>query len=149
MNIEALLSVRRRERADLLRRIDAVLRSDYRVRAAWVTGSAGRGEDDALSDIDLFIAVADDAIGKFVENRRAHAARPGRPVLLMDNFANAPIGGAYLLALYEGRAGPQHVDWFWQPESETRRPEQAHTLFDRAELRREGQRARHVATPAR
>lgn len=135
MSTEGLLAVRRRDRADLLRGIDAVLRSDCRVRAAWLTGSAGRGEDDALSDIDLLIAVADNAISDFVENRRAHAARPGRPVLLMDNLINAPTRGAYLLALYEGRAGPQHVDWFWQPESETRRPDQAHTLFDRAHLR--------------
>ena len=146
MSIEVLLSVRRRERADLLRRIDEVIRSDSRVRAAWVTGSAARGEDDALSDIDLLIVVADNAIDDFIENRKTHAARPGSPVLSMDNFANAPIGGAYLLALYEGRAGPQHVDWFWQPESEARRPDQAHTLFDRAELRREASRC---GTPQR
>ena len=146
MSIEVLLSVRRRERADLLRRIDDIIRSDSRVRAAWVTGSAARGEDDALSDIDLLIVVADNAIDDFIENRKTHAARPGSPVLSMDNFANAPIGGAYLLALYEGRAGPQHVDWFWQPESEARRPDQAHTLFDRAELRREASRC---GTPQR
>ena len=147
MNIEALLSVRRRERADLLRRIDEVIRSDCRVRAAWVTGSVGRGDDDALSDLDLLIAVSDNAIGDFVENRSAHAARPGQPALLMDNLANAPIGGAYLLALYEGRAGPQHVDWFWQQESETRRPDQAHTLFDRAEPRCEARGCGTVHRP--
>ena len=55
----------------------------------------------------------------------------------MENLANAPIGGAYLLALYKGAAGPQHVDWFWLPESEARRPDQATVLFDRAGLSRE------------
>ncbi len=54
----------------------------------------------------------------------------------MENLTNAPIGGAYLLALYEGAAGPQHVDWFWLPESEARRPDQATVLFDRAGLSR-------------
>ena len=57
--------------------------------------------------------------------------RPGR-YCLMDNLANAPVGGAYLLALYEGEVGPQHVDWFWQAQSEAHRPDQAKVLFDRA-----------------
>ena len=52
----------------------------------------------------------------------------------MDNLANAPIGGAYLLALYEGEAGPQHVDWFWQAESMARCPDDEKILFDRAGL---------------
>ena len=105
MGIEDLLSIRWRERAELLRRIEEGLRMDSRVRAAWVTGSVARDEDDALSDLDLFIAVSDDAIHDFVENRRVHAVEPARPVLLMDNLANAPGGGAYLLALYEGEVG--------------------------------------------
>ena len=120
----------------MLRCIEEVIRSDCRVRAAWVSGSTARGEDDALSDLDLYIVVADSAIDDFVNNRRVHAAGPARPVLLMENLANAPIGGAYLLALYEGAAGPQHVDWFWLPESEARRPDQATVLFDRAGLSR-------------
>ena len=134
MSIEDLLSIRWRERAELLRCIEEVNSSDCRVRAAWVSGSTALGEDDALSDLDLYIVVADSAIDDFVNNRRFHAAGPARPVLFMENLANAPIGGAYLLALYEGAAGPQHVDWFWLPESEARRPDQAAVLFDHAGL---------------
>ena len=137
MTIGDLLSIRWRERAGLLSYIEAIIRSDGRVSAAWVSGSTARGEDDALSDLDLYIVVADNAIDDFVDNRRVHAARPARPVLLMENLANAPTGGAYLLALYEGEAGPQHVDWFWLPESEARLPDQATVLFDRAGLSRE------------
>ncbi len=144
-----MLLVRWRERAQLLNRIDRLLRRDCRVRGAWVSGSTARGDDDALSDLDLYVVVADDAIDDFVCHRKVHAAKPARPILLMDNFANAPIGGAYLLALYEGSAGPQHVDWFWQPESEARRPDDGKIVFDRAGLaiapgvkrRGEGQRS--------
>ena len=66
----------------------------------------------------------------------------------MDNMANAPPGGAYLLGFYAGEFGPQHVDWFWQPESKARMPDDEKVLFDRvglqtapgAEWRREAHR---------
>jgi len=93
-----------------------------------------RGDDDALSDLDIFIVVADDTIADFVNNRRSYAGGPAQPILLMDNLANAPVGGAYLLALYDGAAGPQHVDWFWQAESTARCPDDERVLFDRAGL---------------
>ena len=79
--------------------------------------------------------MTDESANDFVENRRAHAARPARPVLVMDNMANAPPEGAYLLVLYAGEVGPQHVDWFWQPESKARIPDDEKVLFDRAGLR--------------
>ena len=135
MGVEDLLSIRLRERAELLMRVDQCVRRDCRVRAAWIMGSVARGEDDALSDLDHFIVVADDAIAEFIDNRRVHAAEPARPLLLMDNLANAPPGGAYLLALYEGKAGPQNIDWFWQAESMTCRQDDGKILFDRAGLR--------------
>ena len=96
-----------------------------------MTGSVASGESDALSDLDLFIVVADDSTADFVDNRRVHAAGPARPILLIENLGNAPVGGAYLLALYEGEGGPQHVDWFWQAESMAHRPDDAQILFDR------------------
>ena len=134
MGVEALLSIRLRERAELLRRVEQVVRKDCRVRAAWIMGSVARGEDDALSDLDLFIVVADDAIAEFIDNRRVHAAELARSLLLLDNLANAPAGGAYLLAMYEGKAGPQNIDWFWQAESMACRQDDGKILFDRAGL---------------
>ena len=134
MGVEDPLTVRLRERAALLRRVEQVIRRDCRVRAAWILGSVARGEDDALSDLDLFIVVADDSIAQFIDNRRVHAAEPARPLLLMDNLANAPAGGAYLLAMYEGKAGPQNIDWFWQAESMACRQDDGKILFDRAGL---------------
>lgn len=44
--------------------IDALvetLRADERVVAAWLGGSIARGDDDALSDVDLHVVIADAA----------------------------------------------------------------------------------------
>ena len=46
--------------------IDA-LEGDERVRAAWLSGSLARGTADAASDLDLILAVADDAFDSFVD----------------------------------------------------------------------------------
>ena len=45
----------------LLDRAAEVLHADERVRAMWVGGSIARGDADAASDLDLLVAVADDA----------------------------------------------------------------------------------------
>lgn len=47
------VSRRQAERDALLRTIEAALRADERVVAAWLVGSLGRGTADALSDLDL------------------------------------------------------------------------------------------------
>lgn len=134
MDVDQLLAVRTQERSALTKRIVLGLRSDRHVRAAWISGSVSRGDDDALSDLDLSIVVSDESIGEFVANRKAHAALPAHPVLLMDNLANAPVGGAFLLALYPGEAGPQQVDWSWQPESGAGIPDDEMVLFNVAGL---------------
>ncbi len=136
VSLDGQLRTRWRERAGLLKQIHHLIQKDGRVRAAWVEGSVARGNDDALSDIDIVVVVADNAVEDFIDNRRCHAAKPARPILLMDNLQNSLLRGAYLLAWYGGEAGPQHVDWFWQAESEARRPEEANVLFDRAGIRR-------------
>lgn len=134
MNIEHMLWTRNRERSNLLKLIVECLIAERSVRAAWLSGSVSRGSDDALSDLDVHIVIDDRAMDQAIDNRKLHAADPARPILLMDNFRNAPIGGAYLLALYKGEFGPQHVDWFWQPESKSRLPDDEKILFDRAGL---------------
>ena len=134
MNIEHMLRTRNRERSNLLKLIVECLIAERSVRAAWLSGSVSRGSDDALSDLDVHIVIDDRSMDQAIDNRKLHAADPARPVLLMDNFRNAPVGGAYLLALYEGEFGPQHVDWFWQPESKSRLPDDEKILFDRVGL---------------
>ena len=134
MNIADLLAIRDQERSGLLSRIVDHLKNDQRVRAAWLSGSVSRGDHDGLSDLDLSVVVTDESVNDFVDNRRAYAARPARPVLVMDNIANAPPDGAYLLVFYAGEVGPQHVDWSWQSESKARIPDDERILLDRAGL---------------
>ena len=134
MNIEHMLRTRNRERSNLLKLIVECLIAERSVRAAWLSGSVSCGSDDALSDLDVHIVIDDRSMDQAIDNRKLHAADPARPMLLMDNFRNAPVGGAYLLAHYEGEFGPQHVDWFWQPESKSRLPDDEKILFDRVGL---------------
>jgi len=47
-------------RDDLLERIVATLQADSRVVAAWLSGSFGRGVEDAWSDLDLHVAIEDE-----------------------------------------------------------------------------------------
>ena len=71
------------------------------------------GDDDWVSDIDLYIVMTDDSIAKTVSQRHAFAAMATTPALSMDMMKNAPPDGAYLLVHYTGEFGPQHVDWFY------------------------------------
>jgi hypothetical protein len=122
------------EREALLQHISQHLAADQRVVAAWLFGSLGRGQADALSDIDLWVVVADEAIAELVADRRPFTAQPGKPVLILEAPQNAPVGGAYLMTAYEAPTGPHIVDWYWQPRSAAFIPPQAQVLFDRVGL---------------
>lgn len=122
------------ERNALLRRITRQLEADARVVAAWLFGSLGRGDADALGDIDLWVVIADDAIEAIVAHRRRYAAQVGEPVLTLEALQNAPLGGAYLMTAYDASSGPHIVDWYWQPRSLAFIPPQIQLLFDRAGL---------------
>jgi hypothetical protein len=104
------------------------------VRAAWLSGSIARGDDDWLSDIDLHVAITDESIEEVVQYRHDFAAGVMPPTLSMDQMRNAPPQGGYLLVHYPGEYGPQHVDWFWQPESLAHLPGNGRLLFDKAGL---------------
>lgn len=136
-SLDDLLRARRAEREALLWRATDLLAADRRVVAAWLGGSLGRGEADDLSDLDLWVAVADEDCPTVVAGRREYASRFGRPLLVLEAPQNAPAGGGYLLTLYGGKAGPLQVDWYWQPRSTARMPRQARVLFDRAGLAQE------------
>ena len=55
----------------LLDRAIDVLGADPRVEAMWVHGSVARGDADALSDLDIIVAVADDELTGFGDEWRA------------------------------------------------------------------------------
>ncbi|GAB3425457.1 hypothetical protein GCM10027569_62760 [Flindersiella endophytica] len=98
--------------------------------AAWLEGSCGRGEPDALSDLDLAVVVADGELAAVADRR--WVARLAEPLLLLEAPQNAPPGGAFLTSFFSGEAGPQQVDWLWLPRSTARRPRESLLLFDRA-----------------
>ncbi|HYO49260.1 MAG TPA: nucleotidyltransferase domain-containing protein [Chloroflexia bacterium] len=125
------LQIRHEERAALLQRAIEVLTGDRRVVAAWLFGSLGRGDADDLSDIDLWVVVADEHIEVVRSTKREYICYVGEPLLIEEAPQNAPPGGAYLLALYGGEAGPHQVDWYWQPQSSARLPQDTRLLFDR------------------
>lgn len=132
MSVRDLLSARRAERDALLARATALLIGDTRVVAAWLFGSLGREDADDLSDIDLRVIVADQYSEAINAARQEYVKLLGAPLLIEEAPGNAPVGGAYLLVFYGSRAGVQHVDWTWQPQSHARIPHEARVLFDRA-----------------
>ena len=131
------LQHRESERDLLLQGITKRLESDRRIVAAWLFGSIGRGEQDALSDLDIFAIVDDAHIASTCEARREFVAAFGSPVCIVEAPQNAPRGGAYLMALYAGETGPHQVDWYWQARSRAKIPQQTVLLFDKVGLPRD------------
>lgn len=132
----ALLATRRGEREAQLMRARSLLTQDTRVAAAWLFGSMGRGTQDDLSDLDLFVVVHDEHAAPLLADPAAHIAGAGAPLLVLDAPQNRPSGGAYNIAAYAGQDGPHLVDWYWQPRSVAAVPAQTRVLFDRVGLPR-------------
>ncbi len=121
------------EREALLNRILVYLQNDPRISSAWLAGSIGRGEDDELSDLDLWLAVKHEHIVPLVKARRACAAQAGDVILLVEAPQNAPAGGGYLAAAYDAPTAPHLVDWYWLPDSADLPSLPVKLLFDRSE----------------
>ena len=124
------------ERDALLDEVVLSLKSDSSVVAAWLFGSLGRGTEDALSDLDIFVVVKDEAIDDFILDRRTKVATTLNPFFFVEAPQNRPPEGAYLMALYSGETGPHIVDWYWQRESQACIPSQTRLLFERTCLPR-------------
>lgn len=132
----ALLLARRTERAALLARITRHLENDRRLAAAWLFGSLGRGDEDDLSDLDVFVAVADADFAAVESEQETFAAAAGGLLAIGEAPQNTPPGGAYLSAVYDAPTGPHLVDWYWQPSSRAQVPTPSCLLFDRIGLPR-------------
>jgi len=81
-------NIRTKERNELVQNLSAHLEQDQRVRAAWLAGSIARGDDDWLSDIDIYVAVADESIEEVVQGRHEFGAQIVTPSLSMDQMRN-------------------------------------------------------------
>lgn len=120
-------------RKALLDRIVDELESDARVEALWLAGSSGRGQDDALSDVDIAIVSGPEG-GSLVQERFELAGRVGPLVAHLDSPHNAPPDGGQLNALYDLRPLPVWVDWNYWPATRSR-PSDVLVLFERGDLR--------------
>lgn len=129
MSALQLLEVRRAEREALLSRLSAQLHRDEQVAAAWLAGPAF--EDADLSDIDLWLAVADEHLQVHMAARRDYVAAAAPALLVKEAPEGAPHDGACLLVLYAGRVGPHQVRWHWLARSQARLAQGARLLVAR------------------
>jgi len=119
-------------RDEILRKVGSALEVDRRVRAAWLSGSFGRGEEDSWSDLDLHVAVADPHFERFLEERPALYKHVGTPLLIQDAMASDSQPGAHFqLVMYPG---PIEVDWNIGPESRAIRPLNFRMLVEHAHV---------------
>jgi hypothetical protein len=116
----------------VLTRIGEVLEADLRVTAAWLSGSFGRGDDDAWSDFDLHLAVADEVLASFLDERDALYRRVGPPLLVQPDMESpSQPASRFQLVVYPG---PLEVDWIVGPASQAVRPPETRLLFARIDV---------------
>lgn len=81
------------------------LKKDERVRAIFLKGSFGRGEEDEHSDIDLYCLVDQQNLDSFLKDRLRHLQTYGNFLFHEDIFIIAP----QIIAVYDNQV---HVDLF-------------------------------------
>lgn len=127
---------------DRLGQIAQSLEADARFVAAWLVGSQAGNQADPLSDLDLFVAVADEhapslcarpwhAAAATTEARLALFERFGRPALVYENHGNASGGGSYTFVLYDDGTA---IDWFLVPQRQARRSADSRPLFEKTPI---------------
>jgi hypothetical protein len=132
-----------KQRESFLQTIIEKLSSDKRFVAAWLTGSFAKGEQDALSDIDITLVVTDEHCQslctrpKMVSSQTSKERHQlfsmfGNPALLHENNNNAPDGGTFTFITYDQNA--IMVDWILRPLTGAQRPEGARLLFDKVNI---------------
>lgn len=131
---DALFECHKNNRETLLSNITKTLEQDSRVETVWLLGSLGRGEQDYLSDIDIFLVISDQHWDEIIDSKHNFISRISSPIIIMEAPQNAPPGGAYLAVCYDSSTGPLTVDWYWLKQSEAKIPEQTKILFNRNPL---------------
>jgi predicted nucleotidyltransferase len=90
---------------DALEALSNSLTQDKRIKAIFVKGSVGRGEQDQHSDLDLYCLVEEKDLDSFLQSRIHHLESYGKLLFHDDIFIVAP----QILAVYENML---HVDLF-------------------------------------
>ena len=130
----------RREREQLVERLAELLARDARFPAAWLYGSLGRGDADAMSDIDLALIVTEEAAPEICRRPWMTAAQTtperlalfrlfGEPALIHENHHNASPGGTFTCTIYAGSG--LTVDWMLRLLPDALRPANTLLLFDK------------------
>jgi hypothetical protein len=128
----------------LLQHLIAVLSTDGRFVAAWLTGSLAHGEGDDLSDLDLSVAVADAYTDHFcscgpaatTENsspqRQELYEQFGEPLVLREARSWLGEGSCFNHVSYRRTA--MVVDWVFLPQATVQRPAQSRVLFEHVDI---------------
>ena len=109
------LRARVAQRAAWIAAATAGFADDPSVVAAWLWGSEGRGDADALSDFDLFVALDGDAGS--IDTVDERFAQFGETLWVREVPYNAPAEGRYFSVGYAAALVPLGIDWYWQPAS--------------------------------
>jgi hypothetical protein len=138
------LNAYRASRDNFLARIVQTLSMDDQFVAAWLTGSFGRNEEDAVSDLDLSLVVSTPhsmSLCKRIEQvspqtspeRLQLFSQFGTPAILHENNHNAPEGGTFTFVLYSQSS--IMVDWTLVPQEKAFRPAQGtRSLFEKSSI---------------
>lgn len=132
-----------RNRNVLITSLVTELSNDERILAAWLTGSYGRNEADAVSDLDLTVVIAaphhavlcarqEQVSHTTTVERLALFSRFGQPAVIHENNHNAPEHGTFTFVLYEKSA--LMVDWVLVPAIHVERPFYSLLLFDKGNI---------------
>jgi len=130
-------------REALLAEIIQTLSTDERFVAAWLTGSFGRNDADAVSDLDLSVVISDaysktlcarpeQVSAQTTKDRLDLFCKFGQPVVIHENNYNAPEGGTFTFVLYHKSA--LMIDWILIPHAKAKRPAQSRLLFEKVNL---------------
>ncbi len=94
-----------------------------------IFGSMARGDNDALSDIDIWITFDNDKIKEAIENRMASYEQFGEIVLLHEMQHNFPLDGIQTAILYKIDDELVRVDFYLCPLSSSRVVPDSKILF--------------------
>jgi predicted nucleotidyltransferase len=132
-----------RSRNVLITSLVTELSNDERILAAWLTGSYGRNEADAVSDLDLSVVVVQphhvtlcarqEQVSHTTTAERLELFRRfGEPAIIHENNHNAPENGTFTFVLYSKSA--LMVDWTLIPAMNVERPFHSLLLFDKGNI---------------
>lgn len=104
------------------------------VAAVWLWGSGGRGDDDALSDWDIFVAW--DVPSEVAGLESGWFRRFGELLWWHEDSFNAPTEGRFVATGYPAPYSPLQVDWYLQPASAAQIGTDTRVLWERSPLPR-------------